>query len=87
MLKDKADYIDWFAYFFCLYAHVPLATICCLLLHKIKNKNPKVVYMYVCVCGEWEKECQRYKLSPKLSFANPYDRNTEKVKKFKKVVF
>lgn len=44
--------------------------------------------MYVCVWREkGERECQRQKLSPKLSSANPCDRNEEKVKKLRKVVF
>lgn len=36
----------------------------------------------MCVCGGGQR--QRQKLFPKLSSANPYDGNEEKVKKLKK---
>lgn len=54
--------------------------------YKIRQKHKKC--LYVCVCMEGEgRESQRQKLSPKLSSANPCDRNEEKVKKLRKVVF
>lgn len=49
--------------------------------YKTKPNHEKIVHMYVCIRRR-EGECQRYKISPKLSSANPCDRNEEKVMKF-----